>query len=350
MRVFRIELLPARYGDALWIEYGEPPHLHHVLIDGGTAGTRKDIQQRLRGVGELDLCMVSHIDRDHIEGLLGLLEQDEPGFRTRDFWFNGWPHLEETDETYGAVQAERLTAAIVKHDIPWNRDFRGCAVVVPDAGPLPVRTLPGGMRLTLLSPTRAKLEALRPKWEKEVQAANLDPGFGLEAQDESGPDESFGGGDLPDVGALAATPFVEDRAEANGSSIAVLAEYGGKRALLAADAHPSVLVSAIKRLSPSNPLNIDLFKVAHHGSEHNTSRELLDLLQCPRYAFSTNGRVFEHPSDPAVARVIRHGGPNPTLIFNYRTSRNAVWDPLSSAHGYATVYPSSAASGVNVSV
>lgn len=40
------------------------------------------------------------------------------------------------------------------------------------------------------------------------------------------------------VEALARKPFIEDNAEPNGASIAFLAEFGGRRVLLGADAHP----------------------------------------------------------------------------------------------------------------
>ena len=30
-----IEMLPARHGDALWLEWGDPDHRHRMLVDGG---------------------------------------------------------------------------------------------------------------------------------------------------------------------------------------------------------------------------------------------------------------------------------------------------------------------------
>jgi len=45
--MFKVKFLPARFGDSIWIEYGDEQAPHRVLIDGGTAGTRRDIQQLL---------------------------------------------------------------------------------------------------------------------------------------------------------------------------------------------------------------------------------------------------------------------------------------------------------------
>ena len=38
--LFRVEMLPARQGDCLWIEWGDAQHPYRALIDAGTPGTR----------------------------------------------------------------------------------------------------------------------------------------------------------------------------------------------------------------------------------------------------------------------------------------------------------------------
>ena len=79
--------------------------------------------------------VVTHIDRDHIEGILALLEEDELPFKVDDFWFNSWQHLKQVrTEELGAGQGERLTAAIIKHQIKWNKAFENKAVVIPGSG------------------------------------------------------------------------------------------------------------------------------------------------------------------------------------------------------------------------
>lgn len=40
--MFRIEMLPAAHGDALWIEYGAGGTIHRLLVDGGTPGAYPD--------------------------------------------------------------------------------------------------------------------------------------------------------------------------------------------------------------------------------------------------------------------------------------------------------------------
>jgi|KBSSwiStaDraftv2_1062776.scaffolds.fasta_scaffold25870_7 hypothetical protein len=51
---FRIEMLPAQHGDALWIEYGSGSDTNRILIDGGTIKTYPFLAKRLR-----ERCKVS---------------------------------------------------------------------------------------------------------------------------------------------------------------------------------------------------------------------------------------------------------------------------------------------------
>ncbi|MCU7876385.1 MAG: MBL fold metallo-hydrolase [Candidatus Thiodiazotropha sp. (ex Lucinoma borealis)] len=86
-------MLPARHGDCLWIEYGELAAPHRILIDGGTSGTFQDLKKRFEAIPEtqreFELLVVTHIDADHISGVLKLLESDLPGVRLNLPQFNG---------------------------------------------------------------------------------------------------------------------------------------------------------------------------------------------------------------------------------------------------------------------
>jgi len=359
--MFKIKFLPARFGDSIWIEYGDPQLPHRILVDGGTAGTRAAIAAEFNQIPpekrHLDLLVITHIDRDHIEGVLELLNQKNPGFQVDDLWFNGWAHLPENpdeESSFGALQGERLSQNIGRLKWPWNAAFDHKAVFIPEAGPLPGLTLAGGMKITLLSPNLRALAELRPKWESEVRAANLVPGFGLQPNDDlpEQAGESFDIVGLPDIDRLLESPFQEDSSEANASSIAFLGEFDGKTALFAADAHAETLLSSFNRMSPDRKVSLDLYKVSHHGSKYTTSKELVEKVDCPLYIFSTNGSIFKHPDRETVARVIKAGGDQPHLVFNYRSTLNQVWDQpkLKDQHAYTTTYPIGSGKGIEVEI
>jgi hypothetical protein len=352
MTVFRIEMMPACSGDCFWIEYGNPQNPHKLLIDGGFADTYKAIHQRLQSLSadqrHFELLIVTHVDRDHIGGILKLLSDPEIEVFFDDIWFNGWRHLPGSDlEDFGPIHGEKLTKLLDKPDLPWNEKFkrfdkhrRAC---ISQTGPLIQHTLPGDLKLTLLSPGLKQLSKLRPFWEMECRNAGLDP-----SRPPPPPPEAPSGFEVfgpPDIEALANTPFEKDTTKANGSSIAVLAEFEGRRALFAGDAYSDVLLNSIQRLvgpRESDRLRLDAFKLPHHGSKGNINRDLLEKIDCKRYLFSTNSTGHQkHPDKEAVARVIKFGGPEVELIFNYRTKVNLIWEQrhLMERYNYSVSYP-----------
>ena len=89
-------------------------------------------------------------------------------------------------------------------------------------------------------------------------------------------------------------------------------------------------------------VRLDALKVAHHGSAGNVSRDLLEIIDCQRYLFSTNGARYGHPDPVAVARILIHGGDEKELVFNYR-QRTEEWNhpQLREKYGYTvtTAHP-----------
>jgi len=339
-----LELFPAREGDCILVTCTNGDHIHRILFDGGRAATYPDLREALGKLPEderdLDLLIVTHVDRDHIEGVLKLLEDEDHPVTFKDVWFNGFHHLRD-EENFGAVMGEALTTYLTENNHPWNKAWGSNAVVLDDDTPLPSKQL-GEITLTLLSPDRAKCLALVPKWIKECKKAGLipfDPGE-VPAEDEVEQDEETFG--PPDVEALAAQPFEDDTAEPNGSSIAVLLEYGRHALLLTGDAHVDRLKKSLHALGATkeSPLSLSAFKLSHHGSSHNVSRELLELVDCNHYIVSTNGSQFKHPKADAIARILKFGGSDKTLAFNYDTEFTQPWNQkkLREQYGYTTEY------------
>ncbi|WP_431049818.1 hypothetical protein [Roseateles sp. L2-2] len=398
--IFRIELLPARHGDCLLLEYGDAARPHRVLIDGGPIGAYGALSQRLAALPadqrELELLVITHVDGDHIEGCLKLLNHRELA-TFRDIWFNGWPHIAQplkeppppragathTNNATGVsgapnapngpngpnapgtdVNAQRsaLQGSMISvriEDRQWNAAFQGAPIFVPAIGPLPVRELPGGLRLTLLSPTLEKLEKLRAAWDRALERAELDATdeVALSARLEGRAAFRSGGlrrrpkpEEMLSSTALALGPI--DNAVANGSSIAVIAEYQGRRIALLGDAHAPTLTAALRRLAGAagEPrLRLDAVKMAHHGSAANLSEDFLSRIDCATWLISTDGSIFNHPDDEALHTVVRNV-PGARLLFNYRSARTAPWnDPaLRAAHGHEAFYPADAAAGLSL--
>jgi len=351
--MLRLEVLSAGPGDCLWLEYGEPGRTHIVLIDGGLKGTFNHLERRIgeamqaRGTATLhiDLLVVTHIDNDHINGILKLLEDMRHSISYGDIWFNGDyqlvnlppPTAEEArsdmlgdgvslprPDLLGLREADQLSRLLRTRELPWNVAFGGGAAMTPVTGELPARELEGGLKLTLLGPPLLRLRELAASWKPVLEE--------YERLERSGPvperGDLLGRGDTwPPTWRETISP---DDTVANGSSIALLAELGERSLLLTGDAYSEDLSSALVRLRAErkmerNSLPVTVFKLAHHGSARNMSQDLMSQIQCRRYVISTNGSTHKHPDHQALLSVLRYSTIQPCLAFNYDSDTTRNW-------------------------
>jgi hypothetical protein len=342
---FRIEMLPAQHGDALWLEYGREQTTHRILIDGGPVPTYKFLEQRIAQVpGDerfFELVVLTHVDADHVEGLVRLFAEKPLPFSVDKVIFNGWRQLQKSHGLLGALQGEFLSALLVDR-VPNAWDPDAPPWVVLSKGELPVIELPGGMRLTLLSPSPKKLQAMAAEWKKSIAERGFEPGDLDKAWDALASRKKF----LPKKGLLGSTDALDkllkeqfkiDAAKANGSSLAFLAEFDNKSALLLGDAHPDVVAASLKRLLKKRQLKalqVGAVKVAHHGSKNNTNEDLLALISSPTYMISTSGAQFKHPDKACMSRIVKFAKPK-TVVFNYRSEFTKPWiDKYAHDYGY----------------
>ncbi|MDW4904937.1 hypothetical protein RB628_06130 [Streptomyces sp. ADMS] len=334
--MIRFTMMPGEDGDCLLLEYGDDTFVRRILVDGGRAGTYPLIKPVLAGLdGLIDVLVVTHVDQDHILGVLALLDDPERSVEIGDVWFNGFDHLLDT-EGFGAQDGEKLTSALLAQKVPWNDAFGGRGAEVGRR----LGWFDDGSTMEVLSPDRRQLERLAPVWVKECAANGLIPGRDPDEPPLVAGFEHFGG--AVNVAQLAATPFKADTSPSNVTSIGLLFEFEDRRIVLTGDADDRRLVESLRPRAEAagGRLHVDVLKVAHHGSGHNISNDLLDLLDCDRYLISTSGARHGHPDDIAMSRILQHGGARKEIVFNYR-GRAAPWNvaSLEDRFGYTVTAP-----------
>lgn len=370
--MFRITMLPAAQGDCLWIEYGKPTAPKRMIIDGGVHATAAALRERIEDLPVkkrvFELAVITHVDLDHIAGMLELLEDPPTGLVIKDFWFNGFDHLPESaDDTsvlgarMGEVLMHRLQTQ-TDHLRKWNGKFRGTAISVrsmelpTSARKLPSYKFAGGMRMTVLAPLGKRLLKLRKQWLDEIDKLGLTAGRAGASlvghpEDEEEDDTVLGDDRLEtarDIKNLAAGTFHEDTSKANGSSIVLLAECDGKRCLFAGDAFAADVLAAVNLLNNDSetPFAVDAWKLAHHGGDKNTSAELIAAIETDTYLVSTSGVRYGHPKAATLCRVLteRPDVGTPRFVFNFSSKQTKKWsDPskFGSEFRYQPVYPAS---------
>src|SRR5688572_2196198 len=73
--MFELDVVQAEYGDSLIVRYGTTRTRRTILIDGGPSDTypahlRARLAELAADGRRVDLAVLSHIDNDHVKGLL----------------------------------------------------------------------------------------------------------------------------------------------------------------------------------------------------------------------------------------------------------------------------------------
>ena len=336
--LFSLEALQAKAGDCLLLHYGPKAEPRLIVIDGGpTRSVYERLKARLDALrisggfaahGEklpIELLMVSHIDDDHIDGILHLTQElidaDEKPYEILEMWHNSFDDLigngaaELSTAAHGAVEAastgsDFLDQELVEHDtalilasVNQGRRLRDNArklslrpeLQVAQADEEP-REFGDGLTLRLVGPMQAQLEDLHKKWEKTLK--KLDAEGKLDR---------------------AAGASFADKSAANLSSLVVLAEMDGKSVLLTGDARGDFMMESLREqqlLDRNGRLHVDIFKLPHHGSERNVERSTFHHITADHYVFSGDGH---------------HGNPDPPtfeMLFGGREDAGLLDRPF----------------------
>lgn len=317
-----VRVLKANHGDCILVRHEGASGVFNILIDGGPSSAfRYGPWQRYAGAlcvalddlkdkgQEVDLVILTHIDDDHINGLIKAFEKTNYLRQmAKSIWFNSSriitryfnePEIAEnnillTDDSPETSVQQGKDLEILLDEIGCVRAPLVMASQVHNAGPFTLR---------ILSPNREQLQKLLHKWPTENE-----PGL-------TSPHNNDYHLSLSDI--WAEDKFESDQSIYNGSSIAFLLEADGKKMLFLGDAHDQGVKENLGALgySNANRLKVDLVKISHHGSQHNTSNELLAMLDSPRYVISTDGSKHGLPNKRTIARIIKTT--NGTIYFNY---------------------------------
>lgn len=323
---FLLRIFPAGDGDCFVCEFNVGGKPFRLMVDGGVGSTferhTKGYLNDLEDV--IDLAVVTHIDDDHIAGMIKILEDPVAWKKIKSIWFNGYIHLPTRAgaQSFSVGQGESLAKLIAKRQIPWNEHFGHGAVKINDDGSPRVIELGANAKITILSPGLPQLTKLKRDWDAGLVKLEAKVQKKLEKKRVRQTFNSI------NVDALSEPcHYAQDTSSTNASSIAFLLEVDNCTILFAADALAEV-ICASWLTGKNGAKEIDVFKVSHHGSAKNTNQDLLRLFPAKKYVISTSGEVHSLPDNATLARIVTQGGPNPILVFNHSNAITSVWtDP-----------------------
>jgi beta-lactamase superfamily II metal-dependent hydrolase len=329
--MLNLHVVQAEYGDCLLLESQNGKNSTTVLIDGGPYQTfNKHLKATLKKLlinSKLDLIVLSHIDNDHIIGLLDLLaeikEQREKGkeelVKISKLWHNSFNDLLEIDEdpntflqnsfltpnfrtkeerikteTFisstiikGFQQATDLTSLARSLKIPINPDFDKLVSVKK----LPKIIKFKDITFSILGPTQKNLDKLRKEWQDWLNKMNLTQNLESELLQ------------------------ILDKSIPNLSSIMLLVESKSKKILFTGDGSGDDIIEVLSRtamLDKMGEFHVDILKVPHHGSDRNVSHQFFNTISADYYVISANGRD-DNPSVDTIKWIIESGNKRKNL-------------------------------------
>ncbi len=313
--MFQLEAVQAQDGDCFLLHYDAAGKPGLILIDGGSTGVYvnflKPRLQQLKGrtaALNLRMVIVSHIDADHITGVLDLFRQlgklqddNQPlPYKINTLWHNAFgklvkshtaaaesaavgtalagevPDLPELDERVRAVVASVKQGddlrKFASQITTINKEASGELIVAPEGAPHQYK-IADGLTFTILGPQEADLNALEEEWKKS------------RSKKTAGASEQSVAADYL------------NRTVPNLSSIVILAtkQEGNseKRMLLTGDAGGDLILDALRRqklLDADGKIKVDLLKVQHHGSNHSVDDVFFRRVLADTYVISGNGK------------------------------------------------------------
>jgi beta-lactamase superfamily II metal-dependent hydrolase len=364
--IFSLEVLQADHGDSLLLHYGSAQTPKTIVIDGGPAGIyQASLQPRLLQIKSalspnkplrLPLVMVSHLDDDHVNGILDLLDgiiDKETDGEPQDFslsriWFNTFddiignlqipqlssmaasasvanvaaihPVLAKADHCITAVIASTVQGRQLRNNAhrlslsinsPFQENKTKKITLVTGGVKESVVKIAKGPTITVIHPNQQRLEALQAKWDKDLQKARA-----------KGDNSII----MASIGDKDDSPF-------NLSSIVCVVKYRKKTMLLTGDSRSDDILKGLKQaklLKPNGKIHFNILKMPHHGSSANLSTEFLQTVTADHYVVSANGR-HGNPDKDTLDALIEQVPKGSTLHFTNLNGQEGLKKKMESA-------------------
>lgn len=252
-----IQSLPASQGDSFILKWDKNKSM---IIDGGMPSCERFIIAETNDT-EIRYIFVTHVDYDHIGGLLKAVSN--PNFKIS----KAKHFMNHPDHAYSYPDTKFVK---YKHGDLYSEILLNRGITNYQASDMTVIN-DNNLKITILSPKESDIDELNKNWNASKVEKNNKFDYIIRQKNN---------GDI-----------------INRSSITLLIENNNRLFLFLADAHPSDIIKKLKDLgySEDNPIKIDFLKLSHHGSKHNTNDELLRIIKTDTYYISTNTAKYNHP-------------------------------------------------------
>ena len=313
-----------------------------IMVDCGkfTTAVKGYVEGELRS--HINLLIATHIDGDHINGLAQMLKKC-PNLQIDHIWY-----AINYKKDISAEQGKTLAGEILKRE-PW-RSVWNTEYITDES---PDFNLEGGFgKIVILGPPRKALDEIEKRFKDafnkyfmQVWSDSIREGENLQellirladAYKDKFEKKQISATVAKKIDAEYVTKLAEiegtNTSDTNYSSIAFMLECEGYKVAMFGDAFAFTLENAIKSkyAGVPKPLECKAIKVAHHGSNGNTSKTLLEQINSNIY-FIPGGRKDEYPTWGTIGRIaLSHQEDRKLIVFSHKGNMSKQIDGLDAA-------------------
>ncbi|MEN9501328.1 MAG: hypothetical protein RI964_613 [Pseudomonadota bacterium] len=268
-----------------------------ILIDGGYSHPfKKEFSRKRKSIPKIDMVIVTHIDRDHIGGVVDIFKDQNYLNNIKYLIFNepercNLFHRPHKTNNVSASDGNSLLKLLEKNEnIRYIKSTYFQNTEVEEK----INHIVQNVTIKVLSPNKQVLDELLSVWNPDKFKIRTDVCDNLMDNQ------------TDDIKALAQQDYELDGKIPNKSSIAFLLTYESRNFLLLGDAHITQVNEALKVLgySTENPIHLDLVKLSHHGSIKNINKEFLDLIRTDKYIICPCKKL---PNKETIAKIALYG-------------------------------------------
>ena len=307
----QFKFLRAGCGDSILISTEKT----NILIDGGLKDYNIEIEPHLRDVKQLDLVVLTHIDNDHICGLIDLVRDDNHNHKIQELWFNAYEKIKIPANSNEIGFGSGIFFEKLLKDKGLYNKHKSNIFLENSKKEFEINDI----KIKLLSPTKKDLDKLIEEWDDKQTSRPCTK--------EQGNREISSSSSLDDEQSMQwlieNRTYGQDGSSKNRSSIAFILEYQDKKYLFLGDAKIQVITKSLEKsygVNKDNPIDFEFIKLSHHGSKNNINKKFLDVVRTDTFVTLTNGYCHHHPDKATLALILTHENRanRVQFLFNYR--------------------------------
>ena len=327
-------------GDCITLLLQKEEQEIHILVDCGKYTDEVNDFIEKRFFNKIDYLIVTHIDNDHIVGIINILRKT--GIEIHHIIYNCYQRVPNNPQQWdtkmknnilgvmnnlpivvdmleykiSAEKARTLAETILtnkKWKNIWQREY-----ITDQSTPIELSNNMG--KIIFLSPTQGALDNIdhlyrklfwKKLFKRKIEDYNEESTIyetllrlsQLEIEEDIIENISSKNLNKETLVSLSNKPLGKI-SSTNEASIAFIWEKDEHRILFMGDASPKQIYDSLNKLYSTTPKPIlfDVIKISHHGSANNTTNELINVADSKQYFFT--GKTESAPSINTIARIV----------------------------------------------